>query len=466
MSSGTPQGGLPAHAPASTPMRVDVGGLGDPSLDAGSPNVDGYQPVYGVKGYGVRPLQTLYNAGAGVHAPQRLSAAFGSNTPSQQDQARLHYHLGKENEDPRTPGVRTSSDMDGSACTELTVEVLQYVKTLMQKESKRRASHKTCPDLRELNLVGELSAVDPDLIKLFAALTCIHVEDIVEEQADAAMRKTLQTCGSRTLSEASLSAPAQRAPTFVMTTRTRFVEGLSVEAVTEKNAVEKEAWDHMSISLHNTILNRRLHNDVKTFKDTWTHLRGLEGATPSQVHFLPLLPYNPDKQENLRLALLELHDRLRVDDAVHKLVVAGDWHTLYRILPVVLKVYFNAGLDALTDEAGFAAGSARNHIVDGSNWTKQHDFLVHSFEALYRYLLDLFHAATPEWQDTESDYGSTYHEINDHRHYAAFMAWGDTRAEEDSTFKLWWDFMHKHARAYLLLWLAVRSSDWNLRAAS
>jgi hypothetical protein len=44
-----------------------------------------------------------------------------------------------------------------------------------------------------------------------------------------------------------------------------------------------------------------------------------------------------------------------------------------------------------------------------------------------------------------------------------FLTWGEQRAGNSKTWAFWWRFVLVDGWAYVALWLAVRSNDWNLR---
>eukprot|EP00898_Chlorokybus_atmophyticus_P001604 jgi/Chlat1/2444/Chrsp171S02348 len=110
------------------------------------------------------------------------------------------------------------------------------------------------------------------------------------------------------------------------------------------------------------------------------------------------------------------------------LPMIGDWHVRFNMQPVVLKIFFDAGLNCLAPSAGFASSTARNALVDGRNWKRNNSFLMQGFEASL-------------WP----------------------MEVQELRV---STWALWWHFTQHDCLPYVTLYFATRTSDWQLRCAS
>ena len=64
----------------------------------------------------------------------------------------------------------------------------------------------------------------------------------------------------------------------------------------------------------------------------------------------------------------------------------GDWHLLKNYQEVLMKIYFDAGLEELAVSTGYPS----NAIKNCSEFKRTHNFLMETWEALYHHFLLLF----------------------------------------------------------------------------
>lgn len=178
----------------------------------------------------------------------------------------------------------------------------------------------------------------------------------------------------------------------------------------------------------------------------------------------------------------------------------GGWHTLLAFQQVLKKLFYHAGLLKLASKMGFSE-SAEKGLFDIKNFKRNHNFLLQAFEGRTR--------AFPWWHQTERSQNRTEHADLEGKHheqtefrkmlaglkgeyveedatykrlqvlYAAvgleeteigadFWKWGDERVEKsgDKTLRFWWQFIRHDIFAYLCLYFAIRSGDWDLNVAA
>ena len=73
----------------------------------------------------------------------------------------------------------------------------------------------------------------------------------------------------------------------------------------------------------------------------------------------------------------------------------GDWHLLESFQPVLMKVFFDAGLKQLAETSGYH-GEALTSLGTCSNFKRTNSFLLQLHEALLRQLISTFTKAATE----------------------------------------------------------------------
>ena len=228
---------------------------------------------------------------------------------------------------------------------------------------------------------------------------------------------------------------------------------------------------------------------------------------PSTVYYMELLNENPDCSETMSLVAEDLLGKFgNVQDgwvvlvgdgktykhlinikkqystALQKLLLfPGDWHILKNFQPILMKVYYAAGLKEIAKNSGYH-GSTLTSVEQCSNFKRTHYFLLQAWEALYRemfhtYLNSSSHTITTdascillssiqEKKPLQHAMKRIRELVKDSHTYEAFRNFVEEMCTTDQTWKLWAQFVFRDCLCYFSLYLAVRSSNWRLRVAS
>ena len=176
---------------------------------------------------------------------------------------------------------------------------------------------------------------------------------------------------------------------------------------------------------------------------------------------------------------LQKAKRVYSHELKHLFIYPGDWHILKNLQEVLMKGYYHAGLKEIAMESGYRSETL-NSLERCSNFKRTHSFLSQVWEALYLEMIRAFSVVNPEVSllkeklDSIIEKGlspqdhllSTHHVLNEAMSMQVFFKFIDDQSQADDTWKLWLKFVFCDCFCYISLFLAIRTSNWQLRMSS
>ena len=165
----------------------------------------------------------------------------------------------------------------------------------------------------------------------------------------------------------------------------------------------------------------------------------------------------------------------------------GDWHLLLNYARHLLKLYGPAGLNSLV--AKFHKGAVAKSVILGLSFDKTYAFLLQVWEAFYRCQIKMFlenkKEDTSKWnmghisemfetltirynQRQVSNYKNISRILSNIQNELKgledqFLSFNMEQSEKDENYKFWNDFIHKDCIVFIGLFIAMRTSNWDLR---
>ena len=235
------------------------------------------------------------------------------------------------------------------------------------------------------------------------------------------------------------------------------------------------------------------------FKEMYAKSTETAEENKSNIFYLELVDENPDSSDTMKyvseLLLIsccsvhqngyvvltgdrKTYDHLMDIKRIYKssleklLIFPGDWHTLKNYQPVLMNVYYHAGLRELAQVAGHK-GETLTSLERCSNFDRTHNFLLQAWESIYRAMLNAFCSTMSHSQSvinvTEDTCPFNLLEnslITDVGLQKEFHIYVSKMADLDDTWKLWRNFVFKDVSWYLQLFLAIRCQNWDLRVSA
>ena len=156
----------------------------------------------------------------------------------------------------------------------------------------------------------------------------------------------------------------------------------------------------------------------------------------------------------------------------------GDFHMLMNFQKALMKPYYDAGLKALAQAAGYPLPA----IQSCSQFKRTHHFLLEAWEAIYRVMLLKYEQEntscllTDISREIKSMPTENFPSVFNHhllskgemlqKYFENFRLFIQKMARTDDTWRFWVQFVFEDAMGYISLFLAIRSGNWDLRVAS
>ena len=246
-------------------------------------------------------------------------------------------------------------------------------------------------------------------------------------------------------------------------------------------------------------------SEIRMFLDDHSDYSQLQHS--STVYYMELVNENPDCTETMSLVAEDLlvkfdevqdgwvvlvgdgksykhlmNIKKQYSTALRKLLIfPGDWHILKNYQPILMKIYYSAGLREMAKNSGYH-GTTLKSVEQCSNLKRTHYFLLQTWEALYREMLHAYIVYTGTTITTDANSillasiqtkkspNSVLQRISklveDSQTDEDFRKFIKQMSDNDKTWKFWAQFVFTDCFCYFGLYLAIRSSNWQLRVAS
>ncbi len=278
------------------------------------------------------------------------------------------------------------------------------------------------------------------------------------------------------------------------------------------NASELEAMRELQQGLHVYMLhkvavnNRAVKQPFINLQDYFSLLR-VTHTQKSRVTYYEVMDAPADSKDTIMALLHDLHQQF-IEELEQKWLVVegdgkfyeilksllfeygeelswviaypGDWHMLKNFQAALMKAYYDAGLKALAKAAGYPTAS----IKSTGQFKRTHNFILEVWEAIYRVMLTQFlqsdttmdslldgivdHLQSLPQDNFQREFNQQLQALQKSttNYYDRFKAFIRTQSQRDDTWRFWVQFVFQDAMAYVGLFLAIRSGDWDLRMGS
>ena len=173
----------------------------------------------------------------------------------------------------------------------------------------------------------------------------------------------------------------------------------------------------------------------------------------------------------------------------------GDWHVLKNLQPVIMKLFWDAGLKDISKV--IHKGASVLNLRSCSNFKHTHRFILQAYEALNLYqvncylkqrgdtnpgcqysnaeILDLLVDVVTNLKDANAEFSNidTFLQAQNSMInkllpslWDDYRRWCNKMSEQYETFALWNRFLTSDVFSYIELYIAIRSGNWDLRQAA
>ena len=244
----------------------------------------------------------------------------------------------------------------------------------------------------------------------------------------------------------------------------------------------------------------------------------------SKFSFIEVYNEKADCTATIKMVLDELHHTFQVSKKINHLFIVGDlktyeyimnakrdrgksmdwvvpyvgdWHVMKNFQIVIMKIFWDAGLKELAKVVH--KGASVLNIKNCQNFRHTHRFILHIYEALHLYQLNCFlkfrqdasvrsncpldnqaimsllTSVVEQLNNADRDFTNigTFIDLqNDLKKkllpgfWNEYLSWCEDMRKQHTIFSFWDNFLRRDVFAYLQLFLALRSGNWNWRQAA
>ncbi len=232
----------------------------------------------------------------------------------------------------------------------------------------------------------------------------------------------------------------------------------------------------------------------------------LSDHNPSLIYYMEILDENADSQSTMTQVSELLLEKLLVQsqkwvvlvgdgktyDHLRKvkrsyeltfeklLIFPGDWHLLKNYQPVLMKAYYHAGLREIAKNSGYKAETLKS-LENCSHFKRT---LLQLWEAMLIEMISLFVDSYPQFDALRSAILKAFEEAKQNdttshdllitvQHLVTktkaldeFNKFITKQGEADDTWQFWSNFVLTDCFGYVCLFIAIRTSNWDLRVSS
>ena len=231
---------------------------------------------------------------------------------------------------------------------------------------------------------------------------------------------------------------------------------------------------------------------LRDFKDLYSKCMQPK-PQQSSLYYMEVIDKNPDSTDTMHYVSQLLLQTLRPNEHVvligdgktyeHLMKVKriygsalsslhifpGDWHTLKNFQPVLMKIYYHAGLKEVAQASGYK-GETLTSLENCTNFKRTNQFFLQVWQAMYLSMISAFLTNTHDLPTVTLHYNNDLSVeesmLEDSKMQERFVSFALTMASRDNTWKFWYQFVFEDCFCYIELFLAIRWQNWDLRLSA